>query len=273
MNNLEMYEFDRTGYLIIKGMLPDSIVKNLAQAMDEVEAHALANVKKPPQLKAAWGPIFHRNAERGYNAQGGCGEGKTLIVDDFWNASPAFDVLLNHERTNAYISTIVQERFTVNNSELRFRYQGNESGSHMGGPLDHKYRYTFAAGKPDCMMVRMIYFVHDVGLKNGAFCVVPGTHKTAMTSPYGHNPHEEPGMIGLEARAGDAILFTENLRHGGLTNRSTDTRKTIHVGYGPMWMMSQNLCTMDEPQYLTDATKARLTPQQLALFKAWPRKE
>ena len=27
------------------------------------------------------------------------------------------------------------------------------------------------------MMVRMVYFVHDVSNEEGAFCVVPGTHK------------------------------------------------------------------------------------------------
>jgi ectoine hydroxylase-related dioxygenase (phytanoyl-CoA dioxygenase family) len=49
--------------------------------------------------------------------------------------------------------------------------------------------------------------------------VVPGTHKSNMKSPHGNNPDEEPGMIGLPVEAGDAILFTEHLRHGGLTNR------------------------------------------------------
>jgi ectoine hydroxylase-related dioxygenase (phytanoyl-CoA dioxygenase family) len=77
-------------------------------------------------------------------------------------------------------------------------------------------------------------------------------------------------MIGLPVEAGDAILFTEHLRHGGFTNRSTQTRKTLHVGYGPFWMMSQNIATMDEPPYITEDTRARLTPAQNALFRAWP---
>ncbi len=66
-------------------------------------------------------------------------------------------------------------------------------------------------------------------------------------------------MIALEAKAGDAILFTENLRHGGITNRSAQVRKTIHVGYGTYWMLSQNQATMDEQQYLTETTFTRWT--------------
>ena len=76
-------------------------------------------------------------------------------------------------------------------------------------------------------------------------------------------------MIGLPVKAGDAILFTENLRHGGFINRSQQTRKTLHVGYGPHWMMSQNIATMDEPPFITEETRARLTLAQYNLFRAW----
>ena len=38
------------------------------------------------------------------------------------------------------------------------------------------------------MMVRLVYFTHDVGKDDGAFCVVPGTHKTNLPCPYGNDP-------------------------------------------------------------------------------------
>ena len=270
MNNIEQYEFDRLGYLIIKDMLSRDDVRALSAAVDELEEHAASNVALPPRKQFPWGGgDAHRN-ELGYHAHGSRGPGKTLIVDDFWNFSPAFDRLLQHEKTMSYISASIIGRVTINNSELRIRYPGNFSGNHMGGPIDHKYRYAFTNGRIDCMMMRMIYFVHDVSSEEGAFSVVPASHKSNLKPPYGHDPDTEPGMIGLEVKAGDAILFTENLRHGGLTNRSNQTRKTLHVGYGPFWMMSQNIATMDEPPYLSDETRARLTPEQLAFFHAWP---
>ena len=72
-------------------------------------------------------------------------------------------------------------------------------------------------------------------------------------------------MIGLEVEAGDAILFTENLRHGGFVNHSEITRKTLHIGYGPAWMYSQNMATMDD--LVTDQTLARYTEAQRRLFR------
>ncbi|MBM3264341.1 MAG: phytanoyl-CoA dioxygenase family protein [candidate division Zixibacteria bacterium] len=272
MNDIEKYEFDRVGYIVIRNLLTPRKTASLSAAIDELEAHALAHLHDPPRKVAAWGPEYHHDVARGYYASGEKAEGKTLMIEDFWNADPRFDVLVNHPETMKYIRGIVQGRATINNSEIRIRYRGNATGTHGGTRTsDRKYRYEFTAKGIDCGMVRMIYFVHDVSNDQGAFCVVPASHKTNLSCPYGNNPDDEPGMVGLEVKAGDGILFTENLRHGGLTNRSDQVRKTLHVGYGPFWMMSQNIATMDEPQYITETTLARWDVGQRALFQAWPR--
>jgi len=266
MDTLEKYEFDRQGFIVIPQMLTGAEVATLSAAMDRLEAHALAHVHLPPRRICLWGVDVHHNPEKGYYAHGSAGAGNSLIVEDFFNTDPAFDFLVNHAKTMDKIRDIVQGPVRINNSELRVRYAGNATGVHMGGPIDHKYRYSFNARGIDCMMVRMIYFVQDVSNEQGAFSVVPGTHKSNYPSPHRCGPDEEPGMIGLPVKAGDAILFTENLRHGGLTNRSEQVRKTLHVGYGPVWMMSQNMATMDEPQNITEETLARYDAAQRSLF-------
>ena len=81
-------------------------------------------------------------------------------------------------------------------------------------------------------------------------------------------------MIPLEVKAGDAILFTENLRHGGLPNLSNQIRKTLHVGYGPFWLKSQNIATMDQDPYILPQTMERYDDEQRELFNTYelPRK-
>ncbi|MCY4064337.1 MAG: phytanoyl-CoA dioxygenase family protein, partial [Chloroflexi bacterium] len=250
MNRIEEYEFDRLGYLVIPDFLTGDELKTLSAAIDALEEHALAQAHRPPDKISAIGLKYRHDPERGYYASGAREEGNTLIIEDFYNADPAFDILIDHPPTMKYIRAIVNERPTINNSEIRIRYPGNQTGSHMGGPVGRKHRYYYSSQGIDCMMVRMVYFVHDVGPGEGEFCVVPATHKSNMLSPYkGTDPDTEPGMIGLPVKAGDAILFTENLRHGGFTNRSNQTRKTLHIGYGPFWMKSQNHSTMDEEPY------------------------
>ena len=268
MNTFEKYEFDRLGYLVIEDMLKPEEAKSMKAAVDEIEEHALANLSKPPRKDSPWGwGQYHQSHERGYHAAGEKAQGKSLIIEDFWNASSAFDILINHAKTMEYISPIIQGTTTINNSEIRIRYPQNATSAHMGGPISHKYRYAFTNGEIDCMMVRMVYFLHDVGPDQGPFSVVPATHKSNWNTPYkDRGPDDEPGMVGLPVKAGDAILFTEHLRHGGLINRSEQTRKTLHVGYGPPWMMSQNIATGDEVPYITPQTRKRLTAEQNKLF-------
>ena len=80
-------------------------------------------------------------------------------------------------------------------------------GPHLSS---QKYKYSFGEHDIDCMMVRMIYFVHDCRNDQGAFFVSPATHKSNLPSPYNNNPDTDQSMFGLE-EAGDAILFTESL--------------------------------------------------------------
>lgn len=268
MNDIERYEFDRLGYLVIPNLLTAKEVKVLAEAVDALEEHAVERVGHGPRKISPWNKMeYHRNEDRGYHVTGQRAEGATLIIEDFWNADSAFDLLVNHSKTMEFIRDIILEEPTINNSEIRIRYPRNATFTHMGGPIGHKYRYVFSQGKIDCMMVRMIYFLHDVAPHEGVFSVVPGTHKSNYNTPYGNvAPDDEPGMIGLTAKAGDGILFTEHLRHAGLVNRSDKTRKTLHVGYGPPWMMSQNIATGDEPPYLKPSTRKRFDEAQNRLF-------
>jgi hypothetical protein len=63
-------------------------------------------------------------------------------------------------------------------------------------------------------------------------------------------------MIGLPMEAGDAILFTENLRHGGFPNVLDQTRKTIHVCFGPIWAPSQSPAHWNGFVHVTEAAWA-----------------
>ena len=270
MTETEKYEFDRQGFIILPDFLTQQEVDCLKPAIQKLEKHAREHYQLEPRNIRK--PNYHFNPEGGYHVTGGHQHGQTLIIEDFFNFDPAFDFLVNHSKTMDYIDGIVREKIAINNSELRVRYTGNFSGGHGGGyGRSHKHRYSIGADGIDCMMVRFIYFTHDVSNKGGAFCVVPGSHKSAFLCPYKCSIDEEPGVIGLEVKAGDAILFTEHLRHGGFTNHKDETRMTLHVGYGPYWMMSQNIATMDEPLFIKPETWVRYDQEQKELFQPWLR--
>ena len=99
-------------------------------------------------------------------------------------------------------------------------------------------------------MVHFIYFTHEVSDEGGAFCVVPGSHKSAFPCPYACSIDEEPGMIGLEVKTGMRFYLPKPFAIAESQNHKNETRMTLHVGYGPYWMMSQNIATMDESLFI-----------------------
>ena len=64
MNEIETFEFDRQGYIVIEKLLNETQVAALAAAVDELEEHALAHVTQPPRKQSGWGANYHANPER-----------------------------------------------------------------------------------------------------------------------------------------------------------------------------------------------------------------
>src|SRR4051812_34106448 len=107
MNAIEKYEFDRQGILVIKDMLSKEEAAKLAEVIDSLEEHALRHLDESPRKGCLWGFNYHASP-MGYHANGRSGLGETLLIEDFFNADPAFDLLVNHPRTMSYIHNIVQ---------------------------------------------------------------------------------------------------------------------------------------------------------------------
>lgn len=270
MNDAERYLFDLYGYIHIPAMLTPHETQTLFEAAQALVHDAVACRDRTPHWRV---PRFNldcwQSPQYGYFALATPDTGHLVIIDDFWLYPDAFDLLIAHEQTMAYIRRIIQGPMSINNSQMLVRAPGHTSGSHQGFPAGHspKYRYQVINGEIDCMMVRIVYFLHDVPLDQGPMCFVPGSHRGAFPMPSPGVPLEqEPGMLPVPVQAGDVLLFTEACRHGGYTNRTDRTRLTLHVGYGPAFMPSQNIATMDEPPYVTKALLARLRPEQQALL-------
>ena len=233
MDDTERYLFDLNGYLLVKGCLSEIDLHACLAAADQLEEHIKLHADDEPQLRGFAG-IPYRFDERYqcHSYKSTSGGGLQYVVDDFLNASPAFDVLVNHEKTMGYVREMIAGPVRIGSSELRYRYQSNRTDTHMGGKMDVRNRYQFIGRamyhsteqqwRPrdfDLLAARVLYALHDIPVENGPLCVVPGSHKSNFFSPFNdHEPTREPGMIPLAMEAGDAIFFTENLRHGGFPN-------------------------------------------------------
>lgn len=280
MDDRERYHFDLSGYLLVKGILSPGEVSRALSAMEALEQRFVDGVRARPIYDSLQFKMdYHYDAELGtssYVANHG-GGGPQYVVDDFLNADPAFDLFVGHARTMSYVREMTETPCKIMSSELRYRHRGNITGTHMGGPIDRRNRYTFVADPMpgsrdssgrhfDLLAVRVLYALHDIPVENGPLCVVPGSHKANYKSPYGSDPMEEPGMIALPMEAGDALFFTENLRHGGFPNVMDRVRKTVHICFTPTWVGSQSPAHWDGDVFVTPEAWARYSEEQRALL-------
>jgi hypothetical protein len=280
MNDIERYLFDLNGYLLVKGCLAETDRLACLAAADELESHITQHADDPPQLTGFAG-IQYRFDEKHqcHSYKSASGGGLQYVVDDFLNASSAFDVLVNHEKTMGYVREMIAGPVRIGSSELRYRYQSNRTDTHMGGWMDVRNRYQFigrqmydsaeSRWRPrdfDLVAVRVLYALHDLPVENGPLCVVPGSHKSNLFSPFSDlEPTQEPGMTPLPMEAGDALFFTENLRHGGFPNVVDRTRKTMHLMIGPDWAGSQSPIHWNDRVHVSRESWNRYSEAQRAI--------
>ncbi len=278
MSPEELYLFDLNGFLLVRNMLDEAHLVEMRRVVDEIEPHVVENVNKPP-YHYGWAHIRYHNDPQyrylSYRLQNG---GDQYIVDDFINISPVFDYVVGHERTMKYVADFVCGPVCLRSMELRYRYPGNSTPTHMGGQIDLRNRYVFHGRvirdtelgltyrNIDLSVIRVVYALHDISMRDGPLCMVPGSHKGNLSSPFGTQPELEPYMLGIEMKAGDAVFFTENTRHGGLPVTGSKTRKTIHLAYYPVWAGSMSPAHFYSSPNLPDETISRLPDPKRLLF-------
>jgi hypothetical protein len=281
MNDIERYQFDLNGYLLVRDLLNPTLVEAYLSAANDLESHIAANIDAEPQLTGFANVKYRFDVDyQCYSYKHTSGGGLQYIVDDFLNASAVFDSLVNHEQTMLYVEDLAAGPYRIGASELRYRYKSNVTHTHMGGHMDSRNRYEFVGRQMydsaksanshrdfDLLSVRVLYALHDIPVENGPLCVVPGSHKANFFSPFSDlEPATEPGMIPLPMNAGDAIIFTENLRHGGFPNLLDSARKTIHLQISPIWAASQSPIHWNDRVHVSEKAWARYSDEQRALL-------
>ena len=69
--------------------------------------------------------------------------------------------------------------------------------------------------------------------------MIPGSHKANFNRPYSNNPKDNKLLKYIDAKPGDAVIFTEALAHGSMINKTNNVRRILSycysVAYMPDW--------------------------------------
>lgn len=221
MTEEQQYLFDLHGYLVLPQVVPPAVVAACNAALDRFEA--MAPEAYPPPLV-----LGDRRTEQ------------NLYISNIVEGDDAFLPLIDLPAVLDVIGEVTGGPYRLNHTYTIYRWGGGFTGLHMHGtPIISKCQYHCRNGQMVSTLTKAVFPMLDCGPEDGCFAVIPGAHKSNFAKPWGNHPDDNPPLVPVPARAGDAIIFTEALTHGSTVNTSGRPRRTLYfcysIGYMPDW--------------------------------------
>ena len=208
------FVFDVQGYLHLPAALTPEEVREYSRWMDEVENTDMAALNASDD-KAPEDAMQHQLKRP---------------VSRVLDADPRFACFLDHSAVHDILCNTLGENCKHIDNDLFYTYPGYPSGGWHRGVPNHPTGYG-VDGKFACPMVKVFYCMTDVGPNEGAFAVVPGSHRAAFEIDIKRIDLPAQRVFD-DVKSGDVIVFNEALLHNGHPNPSQKTRKTIIMNLG-----------------------------------------
>ncbi len=165
---------------------------------------------------------------------------------------------------------------TINECFLNVRGQGGFIGIHSGGHVAG-FPSTFRSHTGAWLVgqINILMALQDIGPGDGPTVVVPGSHKSHEIHPVlrkpdpkrpnsvyrSDKPDETLGAIEVRLKAGQALMFTDSLLHGGCSRTNPGDRRILIYRYSPHTMVPR-YNYIPSPEFL-----ARLTPERRSIVQ------
>jgi hypothetical protein len=206
----QRFHFDALGYLHLRGALSAQEVAECLQRIDALAGSDTVsfNADRPEAMKQQLNRPFSR------------------IID----LDPWFLRWLEHPASAPFLRDFLGEDYRHIDNDVLFTHPQYAGGTwHRGvraDPAGDVRNSVF-----HCPMVKVFHCLTDLAPDQGAFVIVPGSHKANLEVAL--DRVDLPGQrIFDDVRAGDLIIFNEGLLHNGRPNPSPSTRKTLIFNFG-----------------------------------------
>ena len=240
MNERERYIFDTQGCLLIPDLLAQNEIDRLVRAFPRDD--------KGEVVLEAPGDNSHHDL---------------LNWDE-----PLPRELINHPGVLPYLEALLtdpdgdhpgHDSFILAHEYTMYLRAGVRGPSfHNGGtPFDPWHAYRVKNGRIFCALLTVVWLLNDVAEDDGGFWYIPGSHKANFPMPTGLNSYEWIPDCAVQptARAGSAIIFTEELTHGTRPWQSEQDRYALFYKYLPGYMALGRDNLAARTRLLTDEQK------------------
>ena len=247
----EKYLFDLLGFLIVRDVLSEEHLKLANDAIDSME------LTPSPEY------FGDSVALQGENTSTRLGNSEGLLELPRPFCEP-FREMLAHPQTIPHLNTILGEGWRLDHGPGLIAMDKGCSGGMLHGNFDNA-PYFYREGKIFTGLCVIEYLLADEGPGDGGISVIAGSHKANVTCPAKMRRWEQyqEYVTEINAKAGDAIIFSEACTHGTLPWDADHQRRAIlykynvgHMAWGGGGVRGRR------PSYWDELT----APQQAALL-------
>jgi|TARA_B110001452_G_C15112265_1_gene387713 ectoine hydroxylase-related dioxygenase (phytanoyl-CoA dioxygenase family) len=216
------YEFDLNGYVVLRNIIDPKKISKINIILQSLER------KKSSDLPHNVFFGKQKNKSESY-------------ISNILEADNEFEKLATIPSILKIMKHITSNFFRLNHAVAMTKFQKNTyTYLHMGNIPHHpKIFYFVKNAKIFSNVTKVVFPICNNTEKDGGFAVIPGSHKASFSRPFNNNPKNNKLLKHVDAKPGDAILFTEALAHGSLINKSGKVRRILSycysVGYMPDW--------------------------------------
>ena len=257
MNEDERYLFDLAGYLVVEQALTPEEVAQLNAAID----HHAEQMEPIDRSLSGDSQALAGTSRR-------LGLGSMLSWEKPW--CEPFRQLLAHPVVKPYLDGILGEQYRLDHGPgLIAMDKGCEGGTLHGGGVersDFSEAYFFKNDRIYTGLTVVEYLLADEGPGDGGVAVVPGSHKANLPCPKNMRNWDahQNYVTEVQAKAGDAVVFTETLTHGTLPWTASHQRRAVLYKFSPGYQAySGGAHTVTYADYIED-----MTPEQRQVMEA-----
>jgi hypothetical protein len=230
----EIFLFDLQGFIIVRGALSRDEVAACNRVVDAYQD-------------------LSKNEWRGWVQGHDYGGKEGLNLQQIYEAGEPFERLIDHpsyiEKVRHFVGG--DDSFDYHHGPLfidecfaNIRKPGEAITMHSGGGNTCKRcQYRFHNGRFHSGQVNVLIAHTDIGPGDGATMVVPASHKANFQHPdlaskrwgEAHSTDEVEGAIEVHLKAGDALVFVDQIMHGAAARVNPGQRRISVYRYGPSW--------------------------------------
>ena len=221
LTEAERFHFDISGFLPLGTLLNSSQVEEACQSIDNPAVLPDGVTAVENELEIELRNIIEFGGD--------------------WNQAFAHPSL--HSRM---VELVWGDQVRLISSRALIRQAGVSGRITQGGRADSRrfgrYR-AFVEGEFRCLMISVLIALDDTKAGEGAFGVIPASHKANFAHPYEKRPSEELSVLRLLNLApGEAVLYSEALSYGLTSHRETKTRWLLYQ-FGPSYLLDWPGCS------------------------------